>query len=209
MTVHFTSDLHIGHRLVARLRFEEISGCTPGAAADEVCVAWHDAFLAGNWDELVDTKDQVWVLGDISAGGTSSQATALQWIHDRPGQKHLIAGNHDGCHPMHRDSHRWQRLYLEVFDSVQSSASRKVPTGLANPATVRTLLSHFPYENDHTADDRFNQWRLRDEGMPILHGHVHSDEQLTFSGRGTRQIHVGLDAWGLEPVSLEQITELL
>lgn len=208
MTVFFTSDLHIGHRLVAHLRWNAL-GHQEGVD-DETVVGWHDAHLAQGWDDLVDEGDQIWVLGDISAGGTSSQRKALEWLSERPGNKHLIAGNHDGCHPMHRDSHKWQAEYLGVFDSVQSAAVRKVPTGLANPATVRTLLSHFPYmEHGQHIPDRFTQWWLPDEGVPILHGHVHSDERVTFSDAGTQQIHVGLDAWDLKPVSLEQITELL
>ena len=53
---------------------------------------------------------------------------------------------------MQRGSHRWQRRYLEVFESVQAFARRKigltVPVGVEPTQTL--LLSHFPYAADHT-----------------------------------------------------------
>ena len=56
-------------------------------------------------------------------------------------------------------------------------------------------LSHFPYEGDH-GPDRFVQWRLRDMGMPAVHGHTHGRERKTWTAAGTLQFHVGWDAWG-------------
>jgi len=191
--VFFTSDLHIGHRFVAGLR---------GFGED---VEAHDAELAAQWDKVVNPKgdrgDQVWILGDISVGGDGAQRRALAWLLQRPGRKHLIAGNHDGCHPLHRESHRWQQTYLGVFDSVQMAARRKI-----NGHNV--LLSHFPYAGeewgDHADHERYPQWRLSDQGSWLLHGHVHDKERL----RG-RSIHVGVDAWDLAPVSLEEIAKMI
>lgn len=222
MTVWFTSDLHIGHSKVA-----EIRGF--GVDAIGVDVDGHDNCLASNWDTVVKSDDIVWVLGDISAGGRYAQFNALEWIKIRPGVKHLIAGNHDGCHPMHRDSHKWQKIYLEAFDSVQTSAKRRVPRPEGHGHTS-VVLSHYPYEGDHTARDRDTQWRLRDEGLTILHGHTRSAERMTVSSHRhpypgcfmgvedtggfvhyapANQIHVGVDAWGLAPASLDDIADLL
>ena len=114
MGVWFTSDLHLGHRMVSRLRgFQE--------------PAEHDDAVADGWVSRVRKDDQVWVLGDLAV---SSPAAALARIATLPGEKHLITGNHDGCFPAHRDAYRQQRKYLEVFSSVQSVAGRKV-TGRA------------------------------------------------------------------------------
>lgn len=184
----FTSDLHFGHRLVAGHRgFESIEE--------------HDAAIVANWLKDVGPKDQVWVLGDLAV---SSPKVALATIAGLPGEKHLIAGNHDGCHPMHRDAHRRVGAYLEVFASVQSAARKRI-------AGVEVLLSHFPYERDR-GEARYTQWRLPNQGSWLLHGHTHGTERVT-QRRGIdymcvpplNEIHVGLDAWDMRLVSSSTI----
>lgn len=171
MSVWFTSDLHLGHRFVAGIRgFNDVGD--------------HDAAIMDNWRKVIRNDDQVWVLGDLAV---SSPTRALEQIASLPGIKHLIAGNHDGCHPMHRDSHKWQPKYLTAFASVQPFARRRIDGR-------EVLLSHFPYSKDrHEA--RYMQYRLRDEGAWLLHGHTHGSER-----QEGREIHVGVDAWGLAPV---------
>lgn len=181
MTVWFTSDLHFGHRFVSELRgFESIED--------------HDDAIVSNWRARVRRDDVVFVLGDIAV---SSPEGALSLMHWLPGKKHLIAGNHDGCHPLHRDSYKWQLKYLKAFDSVQAFARRRI-----NGQDV--LLSHFPYSADR-GEARYTQYRLADEGLWLLHGHTHSHEKWT----SPREIHVGLDAWNLAPVSLEAIADMM
>lgn len=184
---YFTSDLHLHHELVATLRGYN----TPTE---------HDDHIAQIWDETVKPDDQVWILGDLSSGSGSSQYRALEWVSCRPGRKYLITGNHDGCHPMHRNSHKWLPDYMHVFEAVQMAARRRI-------AGANVLLSHFPYENDR-GEPRYNQWRLRDEGLPIIHGHTHTATKWEFadSENGTprlRSVHVGWDAWReLVPLSI-------
>jgi len=212
VSVWFTSDLHIGHGSVAKHRAEAAVICAPWGDDDAIgpfCVAWHDRTLAFWWDAVVRPNDVVWVLGDLCVGGAEATAYALNWIYDRPGVKHLIAGNHDPVHPMHRDSHRWQHAFLQAFASIQPFARRRIEG-------KEVLLSHFPYGGDHTAEERCNQYRLRDERIPLLHGHTHSQSRVTHSedvfGSGlkwSKQVHVGVDAWDLRPVSLDQVGELL
>jgi calcineurin-like phosphoesterase family protein len=180
MGVWFTSDLHLGHRLVAGLRgFNNVED--------------HDAAIVKGWDRLIRKDDDVWVLGDLCA---SAPDHALSLIASMRGRKHLVSGNHDRCHPMHRDAHNQQRRYLEVFHSVQPFARRKV-------AGRDVLLSHFPYERDRE-EPRYMQYRLRDEGAWLFHGHLHTEDQ----GVG-REIHVGVDAWGLTPVDLDTLVALM
>lgn len=192
MKTWFTADLHIGHKAVAELR----------GYADP---ADHDAVLAENWDRCVGPNDLVWVLGDLCIGGSWATRDALAWITDRPGRKRLILGNHDKPHPMHRDAHVWMAKFYylpcagvrrPVFEHVSTAARIRV-------AGRSVLLSHFPYRDDHTDVPRYDQWRLRDQGELLIHGHTHSAERI----RG-REIHVGLDAWGFKPVALHNI-ELL
>lgn len=186
MSVFYTSDLHLGHKLMARLR---------GFGEGPDAVAAHDAFIAFNWAAVVKPDDIVFVLGDLVV---SSLTNALALLSGLPGRKQLILGNHDEGHPMHLDAWKKQKKYLEVFESVQPFARRKVDG-------VEFLLSHFPYSIDHTADVRYMQWRLRDEGMLLVHGHTHSDKVWT----SPRELHVGMDAWGLKLVPEEVVVRLL
>lgn len=218
MSVFFTSDLHIRHKLVAKLRAAAVG---VDFASEDEFTAWHDHYLASRWDARIKPDAQVWVLGDISGGGKGSQVNALEWLAERPGDKHLVPGNHDGVHPSNRDSHKYLPQYLQVFSSVQAYARRNIP--LPDGSKQTALLSHFPYEGEgeRPGADRFTQYRLRDEGLPVLHGHTHSAEKVTTSSHQVvddredglyapaKQIHVGVDAWDLAPVHLDELAELL
>ena len=189
--IWFSSDTHFLHAMVARLRGFESS--------EE-----HDETVIGRWNELVRPDDLVWHLGDVGLG---NEARVLEQAARLNGRKQLITGNHDPCWPGHRDSRKHQRRWLEVFESVQAFARIRID---GRPV----LLSHFPYEGDHTGEDRATQYRLRDEGTWLVHGHTHLTNRLgtyrhwlSFMGaapggnwRGL-EVHAGLDAWDLRPVS--------
>lgn len=185
-TTWFTSDLHLGHPSVAAMR----GFADPGD---------HDAAVLDAIRSRVGPRDTLWVLGDLALSGLTSALTAVAAL---PGTKHLVFGNHDGGHPMHRRSSVLHHRYLDTFASVQSVATRKF-------GGTTVLLSHFPYSGDHTAVQRYPQWRLRDCGVPVLHGHTHTATRQSTSTNGTPQIHVGLDAWGLAPVRLDAALDLL
>lgn len=197
MGVYFTSDLHLGHERVAGIRGFDSTGA-------------HDAAIAERWRATIANNDDVWILGDIAA---SSPFHSLAILKTLPGRKHLVYGNHDRGHPMNRDAHKWHAHYLGAFASVASAARRRI-------YGREVLLSHFPYERDRD-EARYMQWRLRDEGLPLLHGHTHGEERLTHIpvldrigpyANGLRwrtEVHVGLDAWDLTPVSLDTVHGLL
>jgi len=184
--VWFTADTHFSHELVAGLRGFD--------SAEE-----HDRHVVEVWNSMIEDGDVVWHLGDVSISGSLRRWTP--WVAHLNGTRHLIAGNHDGCHPMHRNSHKMQADYLMHFDSVQTMARRRIEGR-------EVLLSHFPYDGDHTEDQRMTQYRLRNQGVPLLHGHTHSAEKVTFAPGSTRQVHVGWDAWK-RPVSLQEVALLL
>lgn len=154
----------------------------------------------------VGATDHLWVLGDLSASSTG-EALALGYIallkEATGAQVHLIVGNHDRCSPIHRDSHKHQARFMEVFDSVQAFARRR------GPDRVPVLLSHYPYEaagdGPHREGSRYGQYRLPDRGEWLLHGHTHQPEFRS----GPRSLHVGWDAHR-KPVpwsTIEQIIE--
>ena len=172
------ADPHFGHRLMAQLR---------GFGED---IAAHDQAIITTLITHVRADDHLWGLGDLAM---SRWADALELMAAVPGHKQWVAGNHDVVHPMHRGAHKYQRRWLEVFESVHTAARLQWQ---GRPV----LLSHFPYSADREQYEaaRFPQWRLPDHGGLLLHGHTHSPERLT----GDHEVHVGLDAWGLRPVRL-------
>ncbi|MFP7364309.1 metallophosphoesterase family protein [Corynebacterium callunae] len=173
----FSSDLHLGHSFVASLRgFEDPED--------------HDEVILGNLEKLLQAGDTLWILGDISSGSRGAEERALSLIGNRLGgvEKHLIAGNHDSCHPLFRDAYKRQARFLEVFDSVQSAQRMKWEG-------EDVYLSHFPRPGqDHQGmPSRYDELRLN---VPLLiHGHLHSQFPMTARG----QVDVGVEAWNLQP----------
>jgi calcineurin-like phosphoesterase family protein len=187
MSRFFTSDLHIRHDLVVHER-----GFWYGNNEDGLVIA-HDEYearIAADWDSRVRKDDIVYVLGDIAM---NPRKGAFQWLDARPGRKILINGNHDATAGFHSSAANSQREWLEHFESVHDYLQIKF-------GTRRVLLSHYPYvgEGGRDIEDRHTQFRLRDEGAPLLHGHEHkgnaTDPTLP------HQLHVGLDSWNLELV---------
>jgi calcineurin-like phosphoesterase family protein len=180
-TTHYTSDLHLGHGAVADKR-----GFTSTRE--------HDELIRLSWIASVQPDDTVYVLGDVAVSGFDY---ALGVLADLPGRKHLIAGNHDPVHPMHRRTFaakmpRWE----EVFETVSPFVRRRV-------AGHEVLLSHFPYASwgDGAREgSRFNQYRLVDAGVPLMHGHTHGIERAH-----GHSLHIGLDAWGMAPVRQDSV----
>lgn len=192
MTVHFTSDLHLGHRKVADLRGFDSTDA-------------HDAAIATAWADRVRPDDVVWVLGDLAVG---RPLHALDVLASLPGRKRLVLGNHDYAHPgIYRDAWKWHALYARVFDLV-------APFARARVMGREVALSHFPYHRDR-GEVRHVQWRLPDQGLPLLHGHTHGTERLTVTpwfdpeDSATVEVHVGLDAWDLAPVDDATVAALL
>jgi calcineurin-like phosphoesterase family protein len=209
MVAWFTSDHHLRHKFVAGLRWKEFFGSNK-PSSEQALLDWHDTMLAERWDQNVKKDDIVYVLGDCTIGDKDVPC-ALEWFNERPGRKRLVPGNHDPCHPMHTESSKWQkRFMLSAFESVELHTSLKF---VVNPEEKKrsVLLSHMPYNGDHTEEDRFEQWRLPNEGKILLHGHTHSAQKVTLATVGivALQIHVGLDAWDFSPVSLENIVKII
>lgn len=207
MTTYFTSDLHLGHRLVAGIRGFWEEGSHP-ATPD---VTEHMIAIKKAWS-VVKPDDIVWILGDVSASDRD-WTKALQFIRDfLPGRKRLVCGNHDPVSSIHRDAWKYQRGAIEVFETVQDFARVRIEGGAV-------LLSHYPYSGtgseglrgaDQTQHkERYTEFRLPDVGMPLLHGHTHGPEKLHFSDAGTPQVHIGLDAWNMQLVPEREVAKLL
>lgn len=213
MTTYFTSDLHIGHRMVAGLRGfwgpEDVVNLEYDTAIPDVFA--HNQAVAGAFS-VVKPDDIVWILGDICIS-SKTWVDALHILNGLPGRKRLVCGNHDPASSVHRDAWKYrQGLVNEVFDTVQDFATIRL-------AGQTVLLSHYPYagtgseglrgEDQTEAEERFTEFRLTDCGRVLLHGHTHGPERFHLSDAGTPQIHIGLDAWGMNLVSQYEVEKLL
>ena len=184
--VWFTADTHLGHRLVSGLRgFES--------------VADHDDTICHNWSTSVPDDAEVWVAGDLAFDGWENR---LAVFNELPGRKHLVLGNHDRAHPLNSRAHEYLEKYRPYFATVQTVAQ------VSTKGARKVLVSHFPYTGDH-GKDRYDEWRLRDTGRPLVHGHTHSDTKLSWTAAGTLQVNVALEAWELRPVGVSELAEIL
>lgn len=194
MTVFFTSDTHFGHENIIRY-------CDrPFKDTDEM-----DEAIIARWNETVSPEDTVYHLGDIALGQI---AKSLPKVARLNGYKIAVLGNHD--RPFMRmgkpDEYDWFRRYEEVFQKVVHWEGTLVNIG---PDLDTVKVSHFPYNGDHTPEDRHADMRPHDIGTPLIHGHTHTKDVLTYSSQGTPQIHVGQDAHEFYPVSEDRILEIL
>jgi len=187
----FTSDTHFSHTNIIRY-------CDrPFRDTDHM-----DEEIIRRWNETVSPEDIVFHLGDIALGPIDKSLPKIARLN---GYKVAVLGNHD--RPFMRagkaDEIEWWGRYLEVFDEVWPWEGGQVKI-----AGEIFDVSHFPYTGDHTPTDRHAEHRREDKGFPLIHGHTHTTDRLTYSSEGTPQIHVGQDAWDFRPVSEDEIMNL-
>lgn len=145
--------------------------------------------LIERWNSVVGDNDLVMILGDMFFCGSTKAKDIMKRLK---GVKHLVRGNHDwGVIKPHRAE---EFGFYRVTDDVE--------TGWINGAPV--VMSHFPYTGDHTTDVRYLDKRPKDQGLWLLHGHVHS----LWKTNG-RQINVGVDVWNWTPVNADEIARII
>lgn len=186
MQTFITSDTHFGHEFMAKFRgFDSV---------DE-----HDAFIIRSINKRVKGQ-RLFILGDIAMGGWHANASKVRLIE--AAEVHIILGNHDRPFPGNKNafSHLAAFTYITRAASVQNFATLDI-------GGVKHMLSHFPYDDFDAQgeEERFEEFRLRDMGVPIIHGHTHSNQPVSYSSAGTKQYHVGLDAHDFKPVLAEAL----
>lgn len=185
----FTSDLHFGHERI--IEFEPKS--RPFASVPEMNEGIIEAHNA-----IVSPDDTVFILGDVAMGKI---ADSLPLVGRLNGYKILVPGNHDrvfsGVKPGMRE--RFEPEYRKVFDEIWAEQSF-ISFGNVGSA----LMCHFPYgDEDHTEDARYEEMRPEDNGLPLVHGHIHGLRRVA-----GRQFNVGIDASPVfGPTSEEEIAE--
>lgn len=195
---YFTSDTHYGH--------QNIIGFCDRPYAD---VNHMNVDLVNRAASILAIEDELWHLGDVALGYLDDTLANLARIAV---DVTLVAGNHDRCHPYNGTrGERFVHVYRERCQLRELILTNTTLT-LSNGAEVN--VSHFPYadpqldgqEDRHgkVTSDKFAPWRAVDDGSWLLCGHVHE----SWRQRG-RMINVGVDAWGGNPVSEEDIVELI
>lgn len=197
MSRWFTSDTHLMHEGIMRHEPEMRGGYKDVQEMTEEVIVRHN--------EMVRPNDIVFFLGDVALGKI---ADSLPMIAIMNGRKFLIPGNHDRIHPiMHKGKEaqiaKWAAEYLYVFKGI---LPLNYMTTLSHDPRARILMSHFPYEGDSHGEDRHAEYRPVDNGLPLVHGHVHSAWRTN-----GRQFNVGIDAPGanLGPTHEDEICEWL
>jgi len=194
--IWFTSDTHFGHA-----RIIELSN-RPYRDVDEM-----NAKIANNWNKTVSPDDTVYHLGDVALGPLGQSLSVVKRLN---GYKVLVVGNHDRIFLGNKPAYvqRFLPLYENVFDDIMEYGTERIflRAGLESEGV---LVSHFPYDGDHSDEDRFKEHRPVDAGETLLHGHTHSPTRVSRSRMGTLQLHVGVDAWGYTPVSADKLLRII
>lgn len=198
----YTSDLHFGHANI-------IKYCNrPFSSVGEM-----DEAMIAQWNSVVSTEDTVFVLGDYAMG---DRKRGLSYLLRMNGTKILINGNHDKLSAVNNKSWKYQREYLndedgnELFHAVQDFSEVSLPSLVKNAKNRRVLLSHYPYTGDHEdRNDRYSQFRFKDEGKTLLHGHIHDEAWIQKSSSGATMFNVGVDVNGFLPIEAQGIHRLI
>jgi calcineurin-like phosphoesterase family protein len=143
--------------------------------------------LIENHNAIVGKDDTVYNLGDFSwkPALTGSIVSRLN------GTQILITGNHDSCHPMHKNAEIEKQKYLDAgFKEVHQQLE-----------VEEFVLNHFPFVGDEYDDVRFGKWRAPKTDKWLIYGHTHQANPISQRG----QINVGVDAWEYKPVSIDDL----
>ena len=187
-----TSDLHFGHVNILKyapqraeyLGIPQVRGETP--TKDEV-IEMNEGIVR-LWNRQVSPFDTVWVLGDVAMGRVDE---TIEYVRRLNGIKCLVPGNHDRFHDIMFKSEdktqTWRQRYEEVGFQIMEN---EIVTHFDG---VLSQVCHFPFEGDHSEEERYGAYRPDRAGLPLVHGHVHDLWQTNGD-----QYNVGIDAWNGE-----------
>lgn len=186
----FTSDTHYNHANIcsATTNWNRESGNSfrEFGSLEEM----NDRLVAGI-NSVVGENDILIHLGDWSFGGFES----IREFRDQLNCKniHLILGNHD--HHIERNKDGVQELFSSVKKYVELVVKWQVAKDEHQSANF--VLMHFPIAS----------WNNLSREYIHLHGHVHLPSNKRV-GPG-KMMDVGVDGNGLDPISLEEVLEIM
>lgn len=195
MTTHYTSDHHFHHQGIIRLERSEFPDVE----------TMHERLIE-RWNSVVKPGDDVFHLGDFAF----KPAFVQEIVSRLNGDIHLLGGNHDPFWTGHRREGKTRNSLSRYqgmgFASIEASGQM-----LHEIDGHQVVLSHLPYYGDSGHDERYTEQRPKDEGLPLVCGHVHGTwERLYGDGKVHQgQVHVGVDTWDYLPVEEGQLIDLL
>lgn len=146
----FISDLHFGHENC--LDFDN----RPFKTIEE-----HDNALIERWNNAVGYDDDVYLLGDVAFGASSSKVA--EYVSMLNGNKHLIIGNHDGRYLKNND---FRKHFVEITHYKELFIDKR----------HSIVLSHYPHLS----------YRNLFRGWTHLYGHVHASFDWNMMERNKR-----------------------
>lgn len=138
MKTFFTSDQHYGHRRICELADR------PFSSVEEM----NETFIA-NHNNVVSSKDTIWMLGDFSFMDETATRSLLLRLN---GQKHLVLGNHD----KRLISHPERFMDYGMFKSIQTYKEISIQK-------QKIMLFHYGAR----------VWNKSHHGSWLLYGHSH------------------------------------
>lgn len=200
------SDHHLNHPYLAKLRgFTRIIEGPDGEPVTGGDTDAHDEVIIENHNKIVRKDDIMFFSGDFAMNwkGVSEKLARMN------GRKILIPGNHDIMWAGFSDGWKYVPRWIgpDRFESIAGGGITR-PLGKGKERR-QFMVSHFPYTGDHVGDeDRAVQYRLRDEGQWLVHGHTHA-RVIYDAAVHPRQLHVGMDATGMKPVLEADLIEMM
>lgn len=184
----FTSDTHYSH--------SNICSATTNWSVNDGYARKFDSLqdmnqrLVDNINNMVDENDILIHLGDWSFGGFDKIEEFRSQINCK--NIHLTFGNHD--HHIERNKEGIQRLFSSVQHYMNLDIRR--PNGKMVDK-YKFVCMHFPIAS----------WDGMNQKVMHLFGHVHLPPHLrVMEGRA---MDVGVDGNGLEPISLDEVLQLM
>jgi calcineurin-like phosphoesterase family protein len=185
MTIFYSSDEHFGHLNIIKYCNRNFS------TIEEMNKA-----LIDNHNATVSSEDTTYHLGDFSM----SDKIVPEILKQLNGTHILIPGNHDKCHPAHKNYQTKITEYLSYgFKEIHIELMQDIPgIGLVK-------FNHLPYNDPGFDDNRYAHLKPKPSGEKYLfHGHVHTSWK-----RRDNMINLGVDQWEYKPVSLDQVISFL
>lgn len=170
--IYLTSDLHFGHdrEFIWKVRGYD-------------SVEHMNTRQVEKWNSIVDSDDDVYVLGDVVLGDPKN----IEYVRRLNGEIHIVLGNHDTL--------TREQMYRELPNVVEVA---EIGIRLKYKK-YHFVLTHYPMLTGNLEKESLKQMSLN------LYGHTH---QLTnFYNDMPFMYHVGVDSHNGYPVLIDDIIE--
>lgn len=169
--IWFTSDLHFNHD---REFIYKPRGFNSVYEMNEAIIS--------NWNRVVNSEDNVFLLGDVMLGNNE---IGIKMLKQLKGNIHIIRGNHDTDTRLEYYYDSWNVIAIEAAKYVKINGQN-------------FFLCHYP-----TITSNLEKTGHLREHLINLYGHTH--QKTNFYNDMPFCYHVGVDSHDCTPVSLEQI----